>query len=168
MIDLDNISHVARFAMVHISIMLLVILQAHHWGGGIFLLFGLMGLYYWGVHRPTLIPLWSWAIYGLFLDSITGLPLGLTSLFLIIADLTIKSQRRLLIAQPYFVFWLGFAVLAILYEVWRLTCFLIITSSIPAMNGLFIEAGLSIILFPLINIVLILTHRLLPLSQSRS
>ena len=72
----------------------------------------LMGVYYWAIYRPDLLPAWSAFLIGLLYDIIAGTPLGVNALVLLLVQDTAASQRRFFLAKSFLVSWWAFALLA--------------------------------------------------------
>jgi len=72
----------------------------------------LMGVYYWVVFRPDLMPRVLVFMVGLFQDALIGAPFGLTALIFLLAHAFVLSQRRFLVGKPFWIFWAGFAIVA--------------------------------------------------------
>ncbi|MBO6784346.1 MAG: rod shape-determining protein MreD [Alphaproteobacteria bacterium] len=72
----------------------------------------LMGIYYWVVFRPDLMPRVLVFAVGLFQDALIGAPFGLTALVYLVAHSFVLSQRRYIVGKPFWIFWAGFAIVA--------------------------------------------------------
>src|SRR5258708_2092944 len=57
-------------------------------------LLALAGVYYWTIYRPELLPPFAVFIVGLVFDLLSGAPLGVTPLLLLLARTLVLSQRR--------------------------------------------------------------------------
>jgi len=64
--------------------------------------------FYWSIYRPDIIPLWSIFMFGIVLDLLSGLPLGLNAFSLMAVCWVIRDQRAVLITQPFLMIWLLF------------------------------------------------------------
>ena len=73
----------------------------------------LIAVFYWSLTRPDLLPVLAVFLVGLFQDIITGGPLGLGALVLMLVRMLIVSQRRVLMDKPFVVGWSGFMVVAL-------------------------------------------------------
>jgi len=72
----------------------------------------LIGVYYWSIHRPDLLPAPVAFVLALVNDIIAGTPLGVTPLvYLMVLGMT-GSQRRFFLGKPFLVAWWGFALVA--------------------------------------------------------
>ncbi len=124
--------------------------------------FALIVVFYWALHRPELLP--PAVVFGLGLihDALSGEPLGLTALALLIAYGTVRSQRRHLIDKPLVVSWFAFATVAIAYAglLWIVAALRagIVIDAAPA----FMQAFVSVVLYPIFAWLLSLIRRGLP------
>lgn len=74
--------------------------------------FLLISVYYWALHRPTILPSPAVFLLGVLHDFLGGAPLGVGVLVLLIVFGVSVSQRRVFLGAPFAVVWLGFAVAA--------------------------------------------------------
>lgn len=129
--------------------------------------FVLMGLYYWAIYRPTLIPSAFCFVLGLLMDFVTGSPPGLNALIYVFSRFIVTDQRRFFMGQPYLVTWIGFAVLSIMVTLgqWGLMGLSIFDWVNPLV--LIPNALVTICLFPFMTLLLILIHRVIPVEIKR-
>ena len=76
-------------------------------------MFGLMGVFYWAIHRPDLFPLSAAFIIGLLYDLLSGGPPGMNTLLLVLAYWVLMTQRRFFLANRFIMLWWGFSLIAI-------------------------------------------------------
>lgn len=74
----------------------------------------LMGIYYWAIYRPTLMPVWAVFIAGLAMDLLSSLPIGMNALVFVAAGWSISGQRLFLTGQSFVMIWVGFGALSFL------------------------------------------------------
>jgi rod shape-determining protein MreD len=74
--------------------------------------FWLMSVFFWSVYQPNLMPAGAAFLIGFLNDVLSGMPLGLTALTLVLLQYAALHQRRAFVGQPFLVGWVGFAVLA--------------------------------------------------------
>ncbi len=72
----------------------------------------LMAVYYWSIYRPELLPFAATFVVGLVQDSLSGAPLGLSSLVLLLVQGVVVSQRRFFHGKTFLVEWWGFMLVA--------------------------------------------------------
>jgi rod shape-determining protein MreD len=72
----------------------------------------IMGLYYWALVRPDLMPVAAVFLVGLMLDALSGTPLGANALVLLMVHRLVITQRRFFYGKPFAIVWLGFGLVA--------------------------------------------------------
>ncbi len=72
----------------------------------------LMAVYYWSVYRPDLMPHVAVFIIGLLVDIFAGTPIGVNALVLLLVQVVVAAQRRLLVGKSFWMLWLGFLLVA--------------------------------------------------------
>lgn len=113
-----------------------------------------MAIFYWSVNRPDLLTALTAFFLGLLQDLLMGLPLGVSSLVLLLVQAGSASQGRFFHNKPFIVMWWGFALVAVpaLLVQWLLSSALIGTF-LPITSTL-ISYVLTVVLFPLVAWVL--------------
>lgn len=127
--------------------------------------FLLMALYYWSVFRPTLVPPSAAFLMGLMVDFLSGLPGGLTAGLLVAVQWIVRSQRRYLMGQSYVVLWTGFAMVSFGAAALQWAVFGLTRLDWPPIEPIAASAGLTVLLFPPVVVVLQRVHRLLPMDR---
>lgn len=168
----DSILWFSRLAIVQVVIGFLFVLNVVNFSipytADIRPFFLLMAVYYWAVFRPSLIPPAFAFVWGFLLDLLSGLPVvGLNAIILLIIQWVVRDQRVYLMGQPFPMLWAGFAVTAGVYALLLWGAVALFTLQWPAYMPTLISALLTITLFPIIGLLLVLTHRLLPQESSR-
>jgi len=131
--------------------------------------FLLIAIYYWGIYRPTLMPIAYTFLLSLMLDLLADLNLGTSGLILVSLQILIRRSRVFLIGQPYGMVWLGFAILSFIYAI---ALWLILSLSnfsffpVQSLIQVLIAACLTIVIYPVASLILQSVHRLLPSSYN--
>ena len=88
--------------------------------------FTLMAVYHWTIYRPDLLPPAVLFAVGFAEDLITGGPLGVTPLLLLVARATVLNYRRYFVNRGFPFVWAGFTILAsaTMFVLWALHCVL--------------------------------------------
>ena len=73
----------------------------------------LIGVYYWSVFKPELLPVGVVFVLGLLQDILLGSPLGLTSLLLVVVQQFIYFQGRQFLERDFIFNWFVFVMLVI-------------------------------------------------------
>ena len=75
-------------------------------------LMAMMSVYYWSIYRADLMPAPAVFLIGLAQDLVSGGPLGLMALVLLLVHGLCVSQRRVFLSKPFLVGWWGFMFVA--------------------------------------------------------
>ncbi len=98
------------------TILLLVFVMMVPWRlpgfGPITPAFTLMAVFYWSIYRPDRLPYVATFCLGIVQDLLSGMPLGMTPLVLLIVQSILISQRRFLLGKSFLVVWWGFMIVA--------------------------------------------------------
>ncbi len=73
----------------------------------------LMAVYYWSIYRPDLLPPAAVFAIGILQDILTGGPVGMLALVLLLVQALAVSQRTVLLGQVFSVEWAGFLLVAL-------------------------------------------------------
>lgn len=74
--------------------------------------FALLAVYYWAVHRPSVLPAPAVFFLGLLSDVLGAAPLGVGTAVLLGVHAVTLSQRRILVGQSFLLVWAGFVLVA--------------------------------------------------------
>jgi rod shape-determining protein MreD len=119
-------------------------------------------VFFWSLYRPDLLTPAAAFLVGLIHDGLAGLPLGLTSLLLLLVRHLVVTQQRFFLPRSFPVIWFCFlfvASAACLVR-WLLAC-LWWGEILPARPALF-ELALTIALYPPISWALSQVHNRVP------
>lgn len=126
----------------------------------------LVAIYYWAIYRPTLVPPYLCFAVGLMIDIISGLPLGLNAVVLTLVQLVVRNQRQFLMAQAYFTIWAVFVLVGFLALFLEWGMFGLAQMIWPPILPVMLSATTTVLLFPVVTFFLVLTHRILPITQT--
>jgi rod shape-determining protein MreD len=100
-------------------------------------LWPLGGIVYWTLVRPQGLKMPIVFLLGLLTDIVTFVPFGIHAAIFIIAQASVKRQRRFLIGQGFWVLWAAYALLsATVYTTLFFMTSVFLPSSISYTNGL--------------------------------
>ncbi len=132
-------------------------------GGSIHAPFFLMAIYYWAIYRPTLIPPWFVFAAGLMIDLLSGIDtVGISALVFVVVQWVVADQRRYLMGQSFLMIWIGFMIVSTAAMVMSWVVFGLLTGGWLPPRPLGFSILLGMALFPLVSILLNLTHKILP------
>ncbi|MFV3073432.1 rod shape-determining protein MreD [Niveispirillum fermenti] len=121
--------------------------------------FMLMSLFYWVIHRPDLLRPMVVFMIGLLHDLISGTPVGMTSLALILAYWLLITQRGFFLGRSFVMLWIGFALVASGAAAVQWTVFALMTASLLDARAVIVQSLLGVALFPLVAYLLQRLHR---------
>ena len=112
--------------------------------------FTLMVVYHWSIYRPELLPAPAVFVLGLVQDGLSGGPLGLFALILIIVYGLVSMQRRTFLGKTFPVEWFGFSLVVVGATVasWLISCVYYVTLVDPWPVAL--QGGLTLATYPCI------------------
>jgi rod shape-determining protein MreD len=73
----------------------------------------MMGIFYWSIYRPDLMPVWGAFLIGILTDIVGGTPLGINALLFLLIREIVVGQRRFFITNAFPLAWATFAVIAL-------------------------------------------------------
>ena len=114
-------------------------------------LFTVIGVYYWSIYRPDLVPAPLVFAIGLLHDLLAGGPIGLMALVLVALHGLCVAQRRVFVGKSFAVGWWGFAMVAV--GVAGLDWLVASLYYLHFMNprSLFVQLLLTVALYPALN-----------------
>lgn len=110
----------------------------------------LIGVYFWVIYRPDLMTSLSIFIIGLLHDFMSGLPLGISALTLLLVQAVALAQRRFYSGKSFVIVWFGFSLVAggtLIFEWGILSLF--VGHVIEARSAIF-QYFLTLALFPVV------------------
>jgi rod shape-determining protein MreD len=128
--------------------------------------FLIMMIYFWTIHRPTLMSPFFVFVLGLFYDLFLGYPVGFHSVVFLAVQWVLKTQRLFFMGQTYLVQWIGFFISCLACFMIEWLFFSLFSAKILGFSYVLGSLFMSTFLFPFISLVFIGLHRLL-LSGSR-
>lgn len=128
----------------------------------------LCAAFFWSLYRPDLFGAGAAFATGLAHDALAGLPLGLTSLVLLLARHLVVVQRRFFVTRSFPVIWCCFVLLALAAVAlrWALCC--LWWGRLFAPQPLLFELLLTLALYPLATLMLARVHNWIPRSVDAS
>ena len=107
--------------------------------------------FYFTLHRPRYVPIWSLFVLGLLDDFLAGGVVGLTSLILVSVPAVLLNQRRFFRNRAFAVTWAGFALVCLGASavIWLVEAFRIgaLISPLAAM----IQLAMTLLAYPLLS-----------------
>jgi len=158
-----KIDFIARRATPFLlTIVLVIIAQAPLKMSGIApvtLSVGLISVYYWALHRPSMLPVTAVFCTGLLQDILTLTPMGLGALSLVVVYGVMVSQRRLFYGKSFVFVWWGFAMTAVAVGTMRWLLVSLIEGNTVLFLPSIIECVLTVTLYPVFGYFFVVVHR---------
>jgi len=110
----------------------------------------LMAVFYWSIFRADLMTMLGAFGIGLVVDLLSGGPVGLNAVLLLLTHALAVSQRRVFLGSSFLVNWWGFGMVALGAAIigWAVACLLNWHLHDP--RPLLAQLGLSLGLYPLV------------------
>ncbi|MGN7437974.1 MAG: hypothetical protein ACTHOO_04950 [Alcanivorax sp.] len=129
--------------------------------------FIVMVFYYWSIYRPTLIPPVLVFIIGICYDLLSGWPVGLNALILLTLRHNVSSQRLFMTGQQFIVVWLGYTFVSAVALFLQWGCFGLLRLNWSAVEPILTSWTFGVFLFPVVSVILHLSHKMLPEIQGQ-
>lgn len=152
------------YALMALLFALNLVSVSYPFTGAVKIFFFWMGLYYWSLYRPAVLPVWVVFAAGLVMDALGGTPFGLTAFIFVCARWFVVDQRRFMLAHSFWMVWLGFGLLILAAGILEWFLYGLINFSWSGIRGLLFSSALSIMLFPAVSLLLHVSHRILPIQ----
>lgn len=127
--------------------------------------FVLMAVYYWGLHRPDLLPVVAVFTIGLLQDALEGEPFGVNAFVLVAVYWFVVTQQRFFRGKHFLTVWWGFALVALMGALARWGLVSILRGTAIAPWALAFEFLLTVALYPVLTLAFTLAHKSLPRSD---
>lgn len=127
-------------------------------GGGLAPFLTLGVVYFWSLYRPDLMTYPAVFLIGLVHDVLSGLPLGVSALALLLGRVVLLGRHRFFYAKSFSVIWALFMLWAPGVELVR---YLIAASALGVVVDpvpLVVQCGLTIALYPALSWILVRLH----------
>ena len=129
---------------------------------------GVAAVFYWSIYRPDLMSYGSAFAVGIVADVLSGAPLGITALALVVVRRLVLAQRRFFLGKPFHVLWSGFLIVALAASlvVWIASSLYLFT--LLAVVPLTLRTLVTVALFPVVAWLLARCQVLLPMPRGMS
>lgn len=118
--------------------------------------------FFWSLYRPDLFGASAAFVTGLVYDALAGLPLGLTSLVLLLVRHVVVAQQRFFVGRSFPVVWCCFVLLAPAALILRWSLYCLWRGRILASEPMVLELLLTLALYPLATLLLARVHNRIP------
>lgn len=157
--------HFLKISFIYCLLFLMLILNLVNMpflgDDGARLSFLLVGVYFWLIFRPALIPYPLLFMSGLLLDFLSGGLVGLYALCFMVLGIIVRNQRRYLLGQSWSVVWAGFCVATVIITVIQFLAYSLAHFDFPNILPLGFGLAISCLLYPLLLPLMMFLNRLL-------
>ena len=127
--------------------------------------FLLIGLYFWTITRPSLLPVPMVFLIGLVFDIVSASVVGTHTFAYMLIVMLVRSQRRYLLGQTWAVLWVGFAAASVILGAIQMLVYTLSSGSMPSVL-LFVGGVLvSALAYPLMTPLMIGLNRFLSAAK---
>lgn len=116
--------------------------------------FALIAAYHWTIYRPDLLPATALFVIGTIQDLLSGAPLGVTALLLLLAHAVVLKNRGHLVNRPFASVWAGFTLLTAVAMLFLWTLNSLIAAELLDFRDTAFRAVLTISIFPVASFLL--------------
>jgi rod shape-determining protein MreD len=124
--------------------------------------FVLMAVFYWGLHRPDLLPAVVVFFIGLLQDALEGEPFGVNAFVLTAVYWFVTAQQRHAGELSFMILWLVFGLVALMAEVLRWLLISLLTATVIGPWPVTFEYLMTVALYPVLTIAFVLAQKALP------
>lgn len=124
--------------------------------------FVLMSVYFWTLHRPDLLPVLAIFLIGILNDVMTGGPMGVQALILLLACWVAGAGRRLFRGRSFLAVWSGFMVIAASVAILQWIIMSINLGMLIAPRPAIFAYFLTVLLYPLFSWIFFYVQQTLP------
>lgn len=127
--------------------------------------FLLIGIYFWTITKPVLLPLPVIFLIGLAFDIVSANVVGTYTFAFTVICILVRSQRRYLLGQPWPVVWAGFSIAALMLATLQAVVYLIGSGSFPSLWVIIADAVISALAYPLLTPLMNMLNRFLTVAK---
>ncbi len=159
----QRLDAIARSATPSLAVLMLVLvsvtplpIRAY---GAVAPLLPMIGIYYWAIYRPDLLPFVVVFLAGLLLDLLTGAPLGVHSFAFLLCHGLVFTQRHFMVGRSFVALWCGFVVVQLLASLLEWVVFSLYSGAALRLSPALFSGLITIALFPLFAWLLMQVQR---------
>jgi rod shape-determining protein MreD len=121
--------------------------------------FPLMAVYHWSMYRPELLPFVAVFAAGLLLDLLTGAPLGVSSLVLLMTRVLVLTQRQHFVGRGFVLVWAGFVAVVSAAVAFEWAVVNLVYGMLLDIRPFLFQGVLTIATYPVISYLLVRVQR---------
>jgi len=128
-------------------------------------LMSVTAVFFWVVARPALMPPAAVFGIGLLQDVLSGGPIGLWALTLLMVQYLSISQRQFLVGQSFVLGWAGFTSIVVAAAMLSWGAASIYYDVLLSPMPVFVQAALTVFIYPAMALILMSLSRWMPSAQ---
>lgn len=114
-------------------------------------MYALIAVYFWSIYRPDLLGYGLGFFIGVLEDLLTGAPLGVGALTILLTQWVVFNQQKFFHAKPFAITWFAFVLIALGAAILKWICIgLIETSGFTPFGDLFAAYLITVAVYPMI------------------
>ncbi|MBX6320412.1 MAG: rod shape-determining protein MreD [Rhodospirillaceae bacterium] len=127
----------------------------------------LISVYFWALHRPSLMP--APVVFGLGTlgDLLGAAPLGAGTLVMVLVYCQTRAHRRLLLNSGFGMAWLAFAAVAAAAELMLWALAALLAGALPDIRPAAFGALIAVLLYPIVAVLFLQAERLVARPAAR-
>ena len=106
---------------------------------------------YLALYLPVAVPPLAVVLAGLVFDLLQGAPPGFTSSILLLAVMTVKARRRLLLHADATKVWYEFALMLAGLQIYAFIVIMLWVGSMPSVGGFIFQYAMTVLIFPMLS-----------------
>ncbi len=139
-------------ACVTFLLFVLYIIPKHLWGiGYIMPILPIIPIFYWGKLDAPEMPYWFACLMGLFMDTASGIPLGLSSFLYLLFLVILHSQSKYLHKEGFAIVWGYFMILLAVIFILQWLIMSFTSNHLNAIPAVFMQWLITVCLYPLFH-----------------
>jgi rod shape-determining protein MreD len=127
--------------------------------------FLLIGLYYWTITKPALLPVPVVFLIGLAFDIVSASVVGLHTFAFMIIVTVLRSQRRYLLGQAWPVLWVGFVAAILTLSLLQALTYAITSGAAPSLWLVLASIAIGALTYPLLTPLMAALNRFLTVTK---
>ena len=162
----EKLEDLARFAAVYMLVAIFfigeIITLPAPFDGFTSVPFLIITVFFWAAYRHGFLPPLVVFTIGLLADIITGAPIGVGAIILVLLHWAISTQRAFITAQSFAMVWLVFAIVYAAIVTLQLLVFGFIQFQWTSITQIVPQFFTGIIAFPFVTVIYHLAYKILP------
>ncbi len=127
--------------------------------------FLLIGIYFWSITKPALLPVPVVFVIGLAFDIVSASVVGLHTFAFMIIVTVLRSQRRYLLGQAWPVLWVGFIGAILILSLLHALAYTLVSGSFPSLWLVLASIAIGALTYPLLTPLMAALNRFLTVAK---